>query len=116
MQRLEPAPKLDHVWPDPGWILVAAENARNKAGDLGHVLGFEAPTRDLLCPDADAIEVALDRLDRQADAAEEHIRLREPLGGALTAAERRRMKRQMVALRVSAPFDAVHRQPRRRER
>src|SRR5260221_2022001 len=100
--RAEPAAERNDVLPHPLRRLALEPDPRHQRGDVSHICLDHAPARHLLGPDADAVEVALDRRQRQADAAEEDIRPCEVLRGALAAAEFGGVEGEGMALGMAA--------------
>ena len=67
-----------------------------RAASVGTSVSAHAPANQFRRADPEAVHIAWNRLDRQADAASEKARLAQCLRGGLTAAIARRLDRELV--------------------
>ncbi len=89
--------------------LVAGEGAGDEPGEIRHVARSHAPADDLVGAESQAVGIAGDGGEREADGARKHVGGAQSLGRPVAAAERRRFDRQLVRT-GEAELAAMHRQ------
>ena len=77
----------DDIAPDAVGRFALYQEPADEARHVGHGVFLQAEAGQFLATDADAVQVARDRRQWQADAAEQDVRRRQALGSILPAAE-----------------------------